>query len=539
MIFSGSLRRGLLLVSLLIATLTLLPVFAIYSTLQYQEMRNILLQRADNYAELLASNAQHQMTDDSFAWSEPSFEVISRSSFVQTLHIYRYRESNAELSFHASYNRPGSPPIAARFAEIETLSSPVIEGSSIEVIKPVYSTEGIQGYLFLRADMHELYNLMRLTAGSALLLLLLAIVLALSGSQLLSRYFTRPLNRTISTMQEVARTKNYSLRLADSDLIELDMLAHNFNTMLDRIQQYIRQREKADLYAHQLNTELEQQVQQRTEALRQANQELLDTLEQLHQHQGKQVEAQKMSSLSELVAGISHEINTPVGLAVTASSMMQDKLYDMQQAFARGEVSNTQFANFLSESNENLDIINRNVNRAADLVNNFKKLAVEHATESYVEVNLAQMLNDIIASADSSLLPKDKFPVRLDCPPDINIRTKTGVWQQVLFNLLENSALHAFHERNSGEIRIQVSCNEFMVKIVYSDSGTGVPNDILHKIFDPFITTKRGSGNSGLGMHLVYNLVTHTLGGRITCKSEPGEGFVVIMECPVEQLNLH
>lgn len=539
MMLPGSLRRGLLLVTVLVTTFTLVPVFAIYSTLQYQEMRSVLLQRADNYAALLANNAQYQMTDDAFEWSDSSLDVISSSLFVQTLHVYRYQKENAELSFHASYNRPGSPAIAARSTQLETLSIPVIDGFSIEIIKPIKSAEQIQGYLFLRADMHELRSLMRLITGSALLLLLLAIVLALSGSHLLSRYFTRPLNRTIAAMQEVARTKNYGLRLEDSNLIELDMLAHNFNTMLDRIQQYIRQREKADTYAHQLNSELEQQVHQRTEALRQANQELLDTLEQLHQHQGKQVEAQKMSSLSELVAGISHEINTPVGLAVTASSMMQDKLYEMQQAFAKGEVSNTQFANFLHESNENLDIINRNVNRAADLVNNFKKLAVEHATESYVEVNLAQMLNDIITSSAPPLLPRDKFPVQLNCPPDINIRTKTGVWQQVLFSLLENSALHGFQDQDNGEIRIQVSCNEFMVKIVYSDNGTGVPNDILHKIFDPFITTKRGSGNSGLGMHLVYNLVTHTLGGRITCKSEPGEGFIVIMECPVEQLNLH
>ena len=149
----------------------------------------------------------------------------------------------------------------------------------------------------------------------------------------LRKAIVQPLDSVVDVVSQVARDKNYSLRLPSSQLAEFDTMAQAFNTMLDRVQQHITRNAAPEEEASQLNTQLEQQVTQRTQALKESNSELLKTLEQLHQYQGQLVESEKMASLGDMVAGIAHEVNTPIGLSVTASTLLQDKLAVMQEKF--------------------------------------------------------------------------------------------------------------------------------------------------------------------------------------------------------------
>lgn len=538
MVRSGSLKRGLMLVTMLVATVASLAVFAIFSTIQYHELRSLLTERVEQHAQLLATNVKQQMAHHQDEWHDSYLEALIDADFVQTVHVYLYPEADGELSFFTSYNRAGTSAIPSRADQINQLRDVKTRNYSAELAVPVISaTDERLGYLFMRADMSELHRHVQISMLSAFILVLLVLFITFVATNLLSRYFTRPLNRIIGTMQQVARTKDYSLRVKPSELVELDMLAHNFNTMLDRVQQYLRQRQKAESYAHQLNAELEQQVQDRTNALRNANQELLDTLEQLHQHQGRQVEEQKMSSLSELVAGISHEVNTPIGLAITSGSMLQEKLAALESRMQSGELTNSDLQQFLQTATENATMVNRNLRRAADLVDNFKLLAIEHAGENPTDVDMQALFEDIIASCLATIGASQT--IHTDVHSDLTepVSVKVGVWQQILASLLENSIIHGFVQRDEGRVSVSISRQQDRLRIVYQDDGCGVPADILRRIFDPFVTSKRGSGNSGLGMHLIYNLVSHTLDGTVSCHSQPDQGFEVVIESPLDITN--
>jgi C4-dicarboxylate-specific signal transduction histidine kinase len=316
------------------------------------------------------------------------------------------------------------------------------------------------------------------------------------------------------------------------------MMAQAFNTMLDRVQQHITRQRRAEEEASQLNTQLEQQVTQRTQALKESNSELLKTLEQLHQYQGQLVESEKMASLGDMVAGIAHEVNTPIGLSVTASTLLQDKLAIMQEKFDAKRISTNEFERFLNDCDENLQIIYRNLNRAADLVTSFKQVAVDQSSEVDRDIEINSFMNDVLMSVKPRRLNPERFPINIHCEGDIQVRAKAGPLNQILMNLIINSMVHAFDGRDQGQVDISFQLmNDNELEIVYTDNGCGVDADISRKIFDPFVTTKRGSGGSGLGLHLVYNLVTQVLGGNIHFFSEEDNGVEFIIRFPVTVLS--
>lgn len=514
----NSLRSGLFFTTLLITTVSALSAFALYAWLNTHNLRELMESRLHVQARAIELSISQHEPDE---WEDVLERLYLNSPFILNAHLYVY-DSNDSLVFSATYNHPGTSAITSRTFPFINPGQPQWHDQGTDLIVPVSLTVEGQGYLFLRSSKIPLLQLRQAMLWHGLIALAISLLMSLLMTSVLSRYFSVPLQRLTGTTQNIARTRNYSLRAQPSRFIELDTLAHNFNTMLERIEHYLGQRHKAEQTISQLNAELEVQVRERTDALRQANQELLDTLEQLHQHQGQQVEVQKMSSLSELVAGISHEINTPLGLAVTAASMLENNL-------SAPDPDKSTRSDWLSH----LDIIQRNLNRAADLVHNFSKLAIGHYSETGTDGDPAKLFDDIIASALAVTEHSDKLQVQVSCHIQTPIRIRTGVWQPLLSVLFENSVLHGFSDRAQGQVQIQINAADNRLHFHYHDDGHGVPADILQRIFDPFVTTKRNQGNSGLGMHLVYNLVTHALGGTIRCQSETGQGFDVFIQCPL------
>lgn len=535
----SSLRYGFIITTTAISVLICAVAFLSYSWFNFQQNRTHMEQRTLELAQLLAAHVERQLSERVEQQQENFAELLSRSQLILHAHVYRYNPER-ELEFQAGYNRPGTAPIAARSDYIEASSGTQLSFSEygLDVIVPIELPQATftdvsppqeLGYLFLRADTSALRTLVQRAALTALLVIIFSAASTALLASLLSRYFTRPLADITRITAEVARTRDYNLRVPRSFFNELSTLGYSINTMLDRIQQSIAQREKAEASAAQMNLELEHQVQERTTALRQANQELLETLEQLHKHQGKQVEVQKMSSLSELVAGISHEINTPLGMAVTASSMLAERI--QSQADEQAPISNQ---DLIAEQTEQLAIVQRNLARAVELINNFKKMAIEHAGEEAVAVDFASLMEDIFTSAKSNVEHSKHIEINVTSKLQAPIMAKVGVWHQLLMSLFENSAIHGLQGHQHPHIDVRAEISNARLHVRYHDNGRGVPADVLRRIFDPFVTTKRGQGNSGLGMHLVYNLVTHTLKGSVQCDSEPGEGFTVVIECPFD-----
>jgi len=528
-----SLKRGLIAVVLIVTTAALAVGFSINVFSQVSQYKNSMVARVSSYAKIVAGNATESVALNDNNDESQRLAPLSHSKFVQHVHIYRVDPGSGELSFFSSYNKEGLAPIPAKFSKVEQLTTPNIKDAYIEVSEPIILDNSVIGYVYLRGATSEVRLFMWRAIGIAAGVFLITLMACWLITLQLRQRISRPLDRIVDIASQIARDKNYTLRVPDSTIAEFNDLGHSLNIMLERIQHQITRQQRAEREASQLNAELEQQVTQRTKALRESNQELLATLEQLHQYQGQLVESEKMASLGDMVAGIAHEVNTPIGLSVTASTLLQDKLVVMQEKFDEKSISTNEFARFLDDCGENLAIIYRNLNRAAELVTSFKQVAVDQSSEIDRTIEIRTFMHDVLTSVKPRRLDHEKFPINVHCPEQLSVTTKPGPLNQILINLIINSMIHGFDGKDSGTIDINFEMVGSELEITYRDDGNGVPFDIRRKIFDPFVTTKRGSGGSGLGLHLVYNLVTQVLGGNIHFFSEEKHGVEFIVRFPV------
>ena len=256
------------------------------------------------------------------------------------------------------------------------------------------------------------------------------------------------------------------------------------------------------------------------------------TLDQLRSTQAKLIQAEKMASLGGLVAGVAHEINTPVGIALSAASTLDRLTGEIRAAFDAGGMRRSDLVSFLGQAEESSRLILGNTTRAAELIRSFKRVSVDQASEERRRFLLAPYLNEILVSLSPNL-KRQAVKVMVDCPADLELDTFPGALSQVITNCVINSLIHGFDDQPGGALRIDVTLTAGdLVEIRYADDGKGIPPDALGKIFDPFFTTRRSTGGSGLGLHIVYNLVATTLNGEISVASHPGEGATFTIRIP-------
>lgn len=240
-----------------------------------------------------------------------------------------------------------------------------------------------------------------------------------------------------------------------------------------------------------------------------------------------------MASLGSLVAGVAHEINTPVGVGLTGVSQLVEECNGINQRYQDGTLSETDFEDFISSAKEISDIVQKNLERTAHLIRSFKQVAVDQTSEEDRQVNIKHYFEEVAFSL-ASVLRKANAQVNIECAEDLFVLTNPGLLSQVLTNLIVNSVNHGFLERKSGSIHISVSeLSETEFEIHYKDDGKGIAAENLAKIFDPFFTTQRGSGGTGLGLNITYNIITNALKGSIVCHSEAGAGVEFVIRFKV------
>ena len=283
-----------------------------------------------------------------------------------------------------------------------------------------------------------------------------------------------------------------------------------------------------------LNEELELRVDRRTSDLRATNLELQEALDRLTLTQRQLLEAEKLASLGGLVAGIAHEINTPLGVSVTAASHLVEEATHLSRMIERGELKRADLERFERAAREGSELILRNLKRADRLVRSFKQVAVDQTNEDLRVVDLAACINEILTTLGPALR-KTPHKVEVVCAAPVVCETAPGALYQIISNLVMNSLMHAFEDGRPGLIRIEVSRAGDSAVVDYRDDGIGMDEAARARIFDPFFTTRRGQGGSGLGMHIVYNLVTQVLGGSIVVDSAPGKGFQACMIFEIER----
>jgi len=280
-----------------------------------------------------------------------------------------------------------------------------------------------------------------------------------------------------------------------------------------------------------LNHDLEMRVNSRTEALQQAYNRLQGTLEALQQAQQQLVESEKLAALGGLVAGIAHEINTPLGIGVTAASHLEMETRRLGLALEEERLTKQDLDRFRQTAMESAQLILRNLQRADKLIKSFKQVAVDQSSEKPRQINLRNYFDEVITSLHPTL-KKTLHEISIDCPDSLVFETFPGAIYQIVMNLVMNSLLHAFDDGMRGKIGLRAWAEGDMVLIEYSDNGKGMVDEVRRRMFEPFFTTRRGEGGSGLGMHIVWNLATQMLGGTISCESAPGEGVRFILRMP-------
>jgi signal transduction histidine kinase len=527
-----SIKGALSWVVMLICSVTLLASLTISSLQDISFQKKKLVDQLHAYANILAFNSRTSILYDNAEMEDSRLKSFEAVDILYNIHIYKLTAETNELSFFSSYNKKDIGPYPTQFDNVEALLEPHFEGDIIEITKAVEFENKIIGYVYLRSTLAELKKYMQNRILFDLLIAVIALFCAFFISIRLQKRFTSPIENLLTVVQKVTKEKSYSMRAPAAEIEELHMLGRAINNMLDRIEQQFNKVQQAEQEIRQLNQGLEQKINERTLALKSSNQDLLNTLETLHQYQNQIVETEKMASLGQMVAGVAHEVNTPIGLGVTASTLMQDKLADIQKAFDEKKLTSSQLAKFLTESNENLGIIYRNLERAASLIRSFKQVAVDQSNENRRQFNMLQLMNEVLLSLRPNL-KKTQHQVLLECEPSLEIDSKPGPINQILINLIMNSLIHAFENKEHGVIKVGVTVTNSRCYVHYSDNGAGVPEHIKKRIFDPFVTTKRGEGGSGLGMHLVYNLVTQALNGKITLESTLGHGIDIQFDFPV------
>lgn len=256
-------------------------------------------------------------------------------------------------------------------------------------------------------------------------------------------------------------------------------------------------------------------------------------IEERKRTEKKLVQSEKMAALGDLVAGVAHEINTPLGIGVTGISYLNDATKIFQKQFEAGEATKSNLEKFLNDCEQACKVTLANLNRAAQLVNGFKQIAVDQSSDEKRPFNIKQYLDEILFSLYPRI-KKTRHKVDVDVQNELEMNSFPGALSQVMTNLIMNSLLHGFEEKEEGLISITARQESEFIVFGYDDNGKGMTEEQQKKIFDPFFTTKRGAGGTGLGMHLVYNLVSEKLGGEISCVSEIDKGTSFTITVPRE-----
>ena len=281
-----------------------------------------------------------------------------------------------------------------------------------------------------------------------------------------------------------------------------------------------------------LNETLETRIFERTAELAHRNADLAKTLDQLNLTRDELVESAKLAALGSMVAGIAHELNTPIGNGLTVATTLEGRTSDFKKEMAAGLKRSTLDA-YVADAAFASDILVRSLDKAATLVSSFKQVAVDQTSSQRRKFMLHDTLSEVLMTMGPGLKRTGCQVLLTEPPDDFELDSYPGPLGQVVTNLIANSVLHGYEGREPGEIRIVVSrADDDHATIEVSDDGAGVPEGNLSRIFEPFFTTRLGKGGSGLGLSIARNIVVGTLGGKLSLKSTPGRGVTFTVWIP-------
>ena len=524
-------RRLLVAIFIGVAFALLATVFMQYSTLT-RTMESL----RDRNVDVSLSNMMPLISESMWAFDVDSViraaEALLRDPYISGVAI-RSVEGEIDLQLGDLRGIPGDR-LQATGQRRE-----VMDKDALMLATPVdhifNDEQTIIGWIYLRSDNRLISDQVRLVLGGVLISAFVALILLLAVLYgVVQRLVAEPIQRFSDYVDRIA-PDDFSrwTEYRDSRLERREDEVGRLYQAFKRQHHTLIERDKA-LQEHR-NT-LEQTVEQRTLELQQSNQELSDSLEKLKIAQQELLQSEKLASLGNLVSGVAHEVNTPLGISITAASHLTSEVRLVSRALTENNLKKSDLERFLDECQETGDLLSGNLDRAARLISSFKQVAVDQTSEEKRRINLKNYVDEILAS----LRPKYKntrVVVNNAIDPDIELMLTPGALSQVITNLVINSLLHGFDDGQlPGHIHLgSAQGTHQTILLTYEDDGRGMSEETLKHIFDPFYTTRRSSGGSGLGMNIVFNLVTGKLGGRIQLDSPPHQGCHITIRLPLTE----
>lgn len=304
---------------------------------------------------------------------------------------------------------------------------------------------------------------------------------------------------------------------------ELEEHVKERTELLTSTNEYLEQT-MAELEASQAELEeLNAELEDNQEKLRSLNTDLERSLIDLKETQEQLIISEKLTALGELVAGVAHEINTPLGVGVTLASHMTQLQRDLKKKFSQDTLHRSDLEEFLDNAEEELELLNVNLERAGSLVASFKQVAVDQSSQELRKFKIYDTIQDVLKSLYPKL-KKTPYQLNFSCPEDLEVSSYPGAISQIITNFVMNSLIHGFSEQSQGNIQIKVEQVDEKIVLLYEDDGQGIPAAYLTKVFNPFFSTNKHGGSTGLGLHIVHNLVTQTLNGHISLHSKENQG---------------
>jgi len=452
-------------------------------------------------------------------------ETITRdlASLQVNSHIISAQIFSIDGKKVASYFRDNNRIDSTGTSEIKPVADHyAFQDDYVEVFKtiifqkePIFQPQFL-GTVYLQSDLQEIKAFWDWLGYIVTIIFLVSLALAFLLASKLQQFITAPIYSLLETMNLVTTHKNFSVRCHKLNHDELGYLIDGFNQMLVQIES--------------CNNEITQ-----------SNQSLSHTLQQLQQTQQQLIESEKMAALGNLVAGVAHEVNTPLGVAVTVASGLNMLTEKLAELFSGGKMKRSDLEDYFKHTKEGTTLVLKNLSRAAELVKSFKQVAVDQTGEQTRQFQLKPYLHEILCTLQPAL-KHTPHQVTLVCDEEITLTSYPGAFSQIITNLVMNSLVHGFSKTMAvsdppqgfaGQMTITAKTENHKLMLRYSDNGKGIAKDILPHIFEPFFTTNRQGGGSGLGLHIVYNVVTHKLKGTIHCESIVEQGTTFIIEIPL------
>lgn len=342
------------------------------------------------------------------------------------------------------------------------------------------------------------------------------------------------LNKVVRALMNRAE-KAMSVEGSDFSLFQTAiMLEDQVRERTKELEAALREIEKINRTLHRTQEQMEREMEERKRAhaaLEREREEQKILIRKLEQAMNQLVQAEKLASLGSLVAGVAHELNTPLGNSLTVASTLQEVIAEFSRQVEARTLTRQALVDFLAQCREAALLVEKNSQRAADLIGNFKQVAVDQTSMRRRRFDLRQSIDEVLCTLRPKL-KHTRHELELTVEPGIMMESYPGPIEQIITNLLNNSLQHGFDGITSGAICVSAEAGEDRVVLRYRDNGIGMSEAVAKRVFDPFFTTKLGSGGSGLGLYIVYNLTSAVLGGSISLTTAPGAGVCFELSLP-------